>query len=208
MIIIYNTDPNFWLGLSDLLFGTCQKRGEARDDFVWDQLTEDQLSDLEQEVRRLIRDGYAWQDLYTQCVLGNILLAYRSRRPADPMFCDTGGGRNGDLTEQLSQDALRLLQQYFEDYYGNDLVDADDLGTPSREFMVPNYSAESDRSYEQKKDELVNIHKYQKSRKRMWDDQDSYEGCVFIGLSIKLIYATASFFMNIYNHVIIIKCKI
>ncbi len=53
---------------------------------------------------------YTWKDLYTQCVLGNILLAYRMGLDAyDSTWCD-----KHPLTEQLSPETLQTLNRYDE----------------------------------------------------------------------------------------------
>ena len=74
-------------------------------------------------MRHLITSGYSWGDLYTQCVLTNLMLAIRTSLPYDAQFCDaaappttrTHASRGYDVERQLSSDALRLLTRYLND---------------------------------------------------------------------------------------------
>ena len=160
--------------LADRLFGTCQKWYKQKDDYQY-YLDEVQLETLEAEIRQLVRTGYSWDSLYTQCVLANILLAYRRGVQYNPQFCDSGGVYQVSETDALTEDTLRLLETYFEEYYddlmnspsseSNDVVDFDFLESDS----PPGDNDEYYRRLQEvprKKDEYVNIHKYQKAHKR------------------------------------------
>lgn len=179
--------------IADLLFGNCQRVSllNPPDTFVWDNLSSSQLFALEREVVRLLDKGYSWRDLYTQCVLGNVLLAYRTGQDFDPYFCDSGGESSSSANEQLMAEALDLLQvsqnsriqvmsfdlvfssthtsllcqEYFKDDDGELQPSYNDV---SSEEILPLHLDNDFYSKEEKKDELVNVHKYQKNKKRFW----------------------------------------
>ena len=124
------------------------------------QLDSTSLQTLEAEIYRLIRSGYTWSHLYTQCVLGNILLAYRRGLPTyDPNWCDKP---EVPLSDTLDANALRDLERYFEEYY--DAVNLDnDVGFRSDDVVdieSPYDEDNWDASEKEKKDELVSVHKY------------------------------------------------
>jgi len=73
--------------VSDGLFGNCQKSGRLLRDIYQYQLTGDQRQQLERILLTLIESGYGWSHQYTQCVIGNVLLAYRSGFDFDLGFC-------------------------------------------------------------------------------------------------------------------------
>jgi len=170
--------------VDDALFGNCQKFGNRRDVYQYD-LDGDQYNILEGEITRLLNEGFSWEDVYTQCSLGNILLAFRTNTNYDPDLCDRRNiAKEERLTEELAEETLKLLEKYFVEYY-DDLVRSNedpDNGFLADEDTVPvdtdypqpaplNY----DLSYEdlggvsgplEKKDEFVNVHKYLKSHKR------------------------------------------
>ena len=134
----------------------------------------------------LLDNGYSWNSLYTQCTLGNMLVAYRTDSLFDPDFCETNqvsrSSEELDLIEnELTSDTLRLLKKYFEDYYdyggdddgGNSLssrdtgaVDTIDVDYPLSKEFPDTYSDEDISGPYEKKDEFVNVHKYLKSHKR------------------------------------------
>ena len=64
---------------------------------------------------KLFTEGYAWSDLYTQCVFGNFFLSVRTSLPYDRYFCDvtpTSQSTSRDAIQDLSTDAMRLLERY------------------------------------------------------------------------------------------------
>ena len=73
--------------VSDGLFGNCQKSDRLLPDVYQYQLTPGQRQQLESVLFGLIESGYAWSHQYTQCVIANILLAYRSGVDFDLGFC-------------------------------------------------------------------------------------------------------------------------
>ena len=73
--------------VSDGLFGNCQKSDRLLPDVYQYQLTGAQRQQLESILLRLIELGYGWSHEYTQCVIGNVLLAYRSGVDFDLGFC-------------------------------------------------------------------------------------------------------------------------
>ena len=102
------------------------------------------------EIYRLIRAGYTWSDLYTQCVVGNFLLAYRRGLITyDPSWCDRP---KVPLYHSLDSNALRDLERYFEDYY-------DEVNSNSDDDVV-DVESPNDLSEPEKKGELVSVHKY------------------------------------------------
>lgn len=75
----------------DGLFGNCQKAGRLLPDGYQYQLTGAQRHQLEKILTTLIQSGYAWSHRYTQCVIANVLLAYRSGVDVDLGFCAAAG---------------------------------------------------------------------------------------------------------------------
>ena len=73
--------------VSDGLFGNCQKSGRLLPDIYQYQLTGAQRQQLETILLSLIESGYAWSHQYTQCIIGHVLLAYRSGVDFDLGFC-------------------------------------------------------------------------------------------------------------------------
>ena len=160
---------------SDGLFGTCQSRAAAKDWYQY-QLSEKELQLLEAEVSRLVISGSSWNDLYTQCVLGNILLGFRTGSDVDPDFCDTGGRsraaiQDADVSDALDQEALRLLGQYikFEGPYRDPNAKTKGIFS-DEEFSIPASNSQGSEDFlvgpYSKKDEIVQVHKYLKSHKR------------------------------------------
>jgi receptor-type tyrosine-protein phosphatase N len=72
----------------DGLFGNCQKVHSLFPDFYQYQLNEIQQHELELILLQLIDSGYTWSHDYTQCVITNILLAYRQDISFDLGFCN------------------------------------------------------------------------------------------------------------------------
>ena len=137
------------------MFGNCQSYREAHDEYQY-YLGQDQLKLLEAEVTSLLDQGYTWNSLYTQCTLGNILLAYRTNTAYDPNFCLSEDRKEKlEYEVELTAETLALLKKYFDEYYdyseddGNAIADYEDVVAPL-----------------QKKDEFVDVHKYLKSHKR------------------------------------------
>lgn len=115
------------------------------------------LQTLEAEIYRLIRVGYTWSDFYTQCVLGNILLAYRRSVKPDSEWCDKP---EVPLSDSLDASALRRLEEYFEAYY--DAINSENDVTNFQSDDVVDVDAYP---YDfggapEKKDEVVSVHKY------------------------------------------------
>lgn len=73
--------------VSDGLFGNCQKSDSLLPDVYQYQLTGMQRQQMEDILQKLIESGYAWSHQYTQCVIANVLLAYRSGVDFDLGFC-------------------------------------------------------------------------------------------------------------------------
>jgi len=88
--------------VSDGLFGNCQKSERLLPDVYQYQLTGAQRQQLERILLRLIESGYGWSHQYTQCVIGNVLLAYRSGVDYDLGFCtDSGSPSASDNDEPV-----------------------------------------------------------------------------------------------------------
>ena len=143
----------------DHLFGSCQSVYRAPDGYQYN-LDSTSLQTLEAEIYRLINQGYTWDHLYTQCVLGNILLAYRRRAATyDPNWCDKP---EVPLSDALDSAALRDLERYFEAYYdavnaGNDVTNDVDFRSDDVVDIEPPFIDAAERA---KKDELISVHKY------------------------------------------------
>jgi len=93
---------------TDGLFGNCQRSvgGGLLPDVYQYQLTGGQRAQLESILLKLIESGYAWSHQYTQCVIGNVLLAFRSGVDFDLGFCTSslfpqGRRWNADSSDDL-----------------------------------------------------------------------------------------------------------
>ena len=62
--------------IADNLFGSCQK-ADAQEEAYRYHLDRGTLHVLEGQITRLVEQGFTWTSLYTQCVVGNIMLAFR-----------------------------------------------------------------------------------------------------------------------------------
>ena len=138
-------------------------------------LSVSQIHTLEREIALLIRSGNTWDDLYTQCVLANILLAFREGRSYDPDLCKREGISEDDSQEQMTNAITDLLESYLEDYYDSSADQKEQVEYPDLEYdgEVP----------VNKKDEFVKVHKYLKSHKRdpfqsEYEEGDDYAGTV------------------------------
>ena len=157
----------------DHLFGSCQSYDQRPDGYQY-YLDSTSLQTLEAEIYRLIRAGNTWSDFYTQCVLGNILLAYRRGLDTyDPNWCDKPEVPSSD---SLDSNALRALERYFEEYY--DAVNSDNDLTFQSDDVVDvesPYDLDLSAREKEKKDELVSVHKYfapKRSEDEYIDDRD------------------------------------
>lgn len=79
--------PSDEVCIYDGLFGNCQKRNSLLPDLYQYELSESQRHDLELVLLQLIDSGYTWSHEYTQCVITNILQAYRLGISYDVGFC-------------------------------------------------------------------------------------------------------------------------
>ena len=142
----------------DHLFGTCQRLDQSPDTYQY-ALSGGQLRDLEREITRLIQSGNTWDDLYTQCVLANILLAFREGRSYDLDFCSSEGIGQAKLQEEMTDTMADLLKSYLQDYYESSADQIERLGYPNLDEYDVQIPVD-------KKDEVVKVHKYLKSHKR------------------------------------------
>lgn len=126
--------------VDDLLFGNCQKENSLKDYYRY-QLNSKSLEALEAKTWSLIKQGYSWGDLYTQCVLQNALYAFRHHQSPRYTVCHEAG-----ITEDVNKEISSVLEQLFEQYYNayqpRDSISNRNLGFPS------------------KRDEIVYVHKY------------------------------------------------
>ncbi|CAH1789996.1 unnamed protein product [Owenia fusiformis] len=139
--------------INDRLFGNCQPKSALQDNYKY-FLDLDTLKVLEEGIYNLILSGLSWESFYTQCVLQSILVAYRTDRQPDLSYCNAATEQSD---KALDEDALQVLADYFKDYY-------DDINNSLRVVEkqsedYPDFNAEP-LPYD-KKDELVNLHKYQ-----------------------------------------------
>lgn len=148
--------------IDDRLFGSCQKFSSKKDGYQY-YLDTDTLHALEKEISRLISRGYTWDNLYTQCVLGNILLAFRKGMNHDETWCDRGGMSQDAFENALTEDALRYLEKNFQEYY-------DQLMRGEGEY--PDVASDEDDLSAEKKDEFLTVHKYFADQKR--DSSEDY----------------------------------
>ena len=134
---------------------------------------------------------YTWESLYTQCKLGNVLLAFRRGVQYDRYFCDGGNDRGSNaLEDTLTPENMRLLEKYFQEYYNDLYYDPEQtvdyertLDLPDVDFPDTNYnesplppplrlsnalSPDDDwlSSTTKRDEDFLQVHKYQKAHKR------------------------------------------
>merc|ERR1711988_1582511 len=93
----------------------------------------------------LLEQGFSWGDVYTQCVIGNILLSFRRGVEPDPYFCADEGAREEAEENALLEESIQLLQNYMQDYYQGQ----EPYAEPTKKDA----------------DEFIKIHKYLQERK-------------------------------------------
>ncbi len=160
--------------ISDRLFGNCQRDDRSKDyyEYFLDRTT---LQTLEEATSKLIGLGYTWENVYTQCVLGNILLAFRRGITPDPNWCERAGIEKNNYDQEIIDDTASILEKYFSEYY-NSLQNRDRpalLDRSSEDIVDTDYPQGGFSGPTQKKDEFVKIHKYFSNEKR--DDDKRYE---------------------------------
>ncbi|KAL5006315.1 hypothetical protein ScPMuIL_015121 [Solemya velum] len=135
--------------IDDLLFGNCQLSNSPHDYYQY-RLSPKALEVLEYEIRRLIQKGVSWHNAYTQCILQNILLAYRQEQLFDESKCsDSLSYTTSDLNNEISSVLHNVLDSY-ENYEPEKVY---------FENAEPNYFLD-DFSKSTKRDEIVQVHKY------------------------------------------------
>lgn len=136
-------------------------------------------------MERLVEGGYKWTDLYTQCVLGNVLLAFELNQHYDSNFCQhkarpapTG---SFPLEEEEQEDVGSIPESRQENdlFKGYDYDEGDDDGG-NLDFLNPKRSEDPLAEFYSRRVYLpedtvtdqsgaldfVTVHKYQKNRKR------------------------------------------
>jgi len=74
------------------------------------QLSSSQGRQLVEILARLIKEDYSWRDLYTQCVIGNVLLAFQLGQDYNPYYCDDGSiPRRGIVHKHKNRLAIQHL---------------------------------------------------------------------------------------------------
>ncbi|RWS31401.1 uncharacterized protein B4U80_06877 [Leptotrombidium deliense] len=68
----------------DGAFGRCTRSVQDEEKH---SLNDDELNELEKEMKRLFNNGYRWDHQYTQCVIRQILYAYKHHLNYDPGLC-------------------------------------------------------------------------------------------------------------------------
>lgn len=137
------------LSFSDLLFGNCQLSNNEHDYYQY-RLSPKALEVLEYEIRRLIQKGVSWHNAYTQCILQNILVAYRQEQSFDESRCsDSLSYITSDINNEISSVLKNILDNY-ENYNPEQVY---------YENVEPNYFL-NDFSKSTKRDEIVQVHKY------------------------------------------------
>lgn len=134
-------------------------------------LNEDQLVKLTNEVAQLVASGYKWTDRYTQCVIGNVLLAFELNQHYDSDFCkqrlvprepQKGSLPTDDIIDSVEKLYWKAPPEVYDDT-GLDLLQRFPYqGIHARSLSDLQGPDES----EWGKYDFVNVHKYLKSRKR------------------------------------------
>ncbi|EEB18641.1 conserved hypothetical protein [Pediculus humanus corporis] len=65
------------------------EEGEGGEDFYEYQIGSDFLRLLKKELENLIKNGYRWSHVYTQCVIKSLLFSYRYQKNFDKTLCDS-----------------------------------------------------------------------------------------------------------------------
>jgi hypothetical protein len=177
-----------------MLFGSCQdiygsygglgsvyrKREEAD---VY-RLRSGEIEELEQAIWGLIRDGFTWQDAYTQCTLQNLLVAFQRGRPFNPRLCEEAlgvrlpgasgaewaGAANAEIAAVLkelmqAQDATRQSADNYDNLFERDERRiAGPFLTEEEDAAMPTYGLDDQEALDllgsNKRDEYVQVHKY------------------------------------------------
>lgn len=127
--------------IDDGLFGSCQEIAKPFDRYQY-RLDNQQRLELEEILEGLVSEGYTWKDLYTQCVVGDVLVAFQLNQRPDPAYCNDGtipvrrsSGSDGEASKWSRYEELPNVEE-------------SDMG------IIPSDS------------EFVDIHKYQKQRRQ------------------------------------------
>ena len=118
----------------DALFGNCQRILEPKDQFQYnlDRVT---LEELEKEIVQLLEEGYTWHDVYTQCKLGNVLLAFRKGVSFDPYWCEKMAEEDM-VSNELNRETAQVLEQFFRNYYEGQMQDTLDASPEKKDQFV------------------------------------------------------------------------
>lgn len=135
-------------------------------------LNENQLVKLTNEIAQLVANGYKWTDRYTQCVLGNVLLAFELYQHYDSDFCKQRLVREPQKGN-LPTDVEKLYWKAPPEVEDGEIRNYDGTGldlseSPYQEIYTrsPSDLRGPDESSEWRKYDFVDVHKYLKSRKR------------------------------------------
>ncbi|KAL4222022.1 hypothetical protein ACF0H5_018067 [Mactra antiquata] len=154
--------------IDDLLFGTCAYSGIPAN-FVY-TLTKHDLLKLEEEILKLVHDGFTWRDGYTQCIVQNIIISLSIKQPFSKTICY-------GLIFERDNGEENALSSMLDDVYANtNRFDRINNGANFNDLDLALLSPS------QKRDEIVRVHKYfdknEKIHKRnFWspyNDEETY----------------------------------
>ena len=134
----------YFSSFSDLLFGVCDNGAGLRPGEVIFRLDQVSLNNLENKIISLVKNGFTWQDPYTQCTLQNLILAYIIELPFHKSTCSGLVFDYSDpVQKEISSALASLLEEALQTESGNEYQPALTL--------LPTSS---------KRDEIIRVHKY------------------------------------------------
>ncbi|XP_045168487.2 receptor-type tyrosine-protein phosphatase N2-like isoform X2 [Mercenaria mercenaria] len=144
--------------IDDLLFGTCSDSGiPANFDYT---LRKHDLKKLQNEILKLVQDGFSWHDGYTQCIIQNVIISLTIKEPFSKKICYE---LLFDWKNPVEDEITSVLESLYDRTAGIDRL------TPADQYEPVSLLSPS-----QKRDEIVRVHKYfdknEKIHKRnFWD---------------------------------------
>ena len=108
------------------------------------ELDQDSLNQLEHEIVTLVKNGFTWQDPYTQCTLQNLVLAFVIKLPFHKKTCS---GLLFDFSNQVQSQITDELA----DLFGKTLQYGGQKDYQPTVTLLPQSS---------KRDEIIRVHKY------------------------------------------------
>ncbi|XP_050418633.2 receptor-type tyrosine-protein phosphatase N2 [Patella vulgata] len=152
----------------DKLFGSCRSIGRISLGVTYD-LSTTELEQVEAELQQLKDDGFTWSDAFTQCILQNTLLAFaRSESINLKEFCEfvLTKERDSEWSNDARNEIAAVLEKLLESSEGDKSPHFQSRADDS------NFSWDDLQTNSDKRDEIVEVHKYFDQSKGL--KRDSY----------------------------------